>query len=274
MEYESTGRLTGRASRQRRHGDGSPLRARFVPVTWVAAAMTDGDRLAAEHQGGLLPAPATDLREASSPFRIPLPAPLLRLLQPSALVRPALHVEHPPHPNIGRAVYEAWDSGYIPVNQAIAEAIVGGQAASPHRLRPPPGLPPLPRPRHGPPTRPPDARSSTSPTSPGPDPVLGLLPEFMRRRIHQDMLRRDIVGLQTRADVQNFLHCCEVIPGRRIDRLRTPAPCVTRGRRAYVRAYPISIDSPASSSSQASPEVQQSRAALRPLTGRAFYRPR
>ena len=52
----------------------------------------------------------------------------------------------------------------------------------------------------------------------------GLLPEFMRRRIHEDMCASDIVGLQTRADVQNFLHCCGVDPRRRRRRLSTPAP--------------------------------------------------
>src|SRR5207253_1209655 len=39
----------------------------------------------------------------------------------------------------------------------------------------------------------------------------GLLPEFMRRRIHADMCAADVVGLQTLGDVRNFLHCCDAM---------------------------------------------------------------
>ena len=78
--------------------------------------MTEGDRLAAERSdGSLFSVPENEIyvRFVTVP-QSTLSAPLLRVLQPASLVRPALHVEHAPHPNIGRAVYEAWESGYIP----------------------------------------------------------------------------------------------------------------------------------------------------------------
>jgi trehalose 6-phosphate synthase len=94
----------------------------------------------------------------------------------------------------------------------------------------------------------------------------GILPEFMRRRIHEDMCACDIVGLQTRADVNNFLHCAEgILDGAVIDH----EFCTVRfrGHLVHVRAYPISIDSAGLLEFKDSPEVQQYVERLRPLTG-------
>ncbi|HLB23412.1 MAG TPA: trehalose-6-phosphate synthase, partial [Dehalococcoidia bacterium] len=94
----------------------------------------------------------------------------------------------------------------------------------------------------------------------------GLLPEFMCRRIHEDMCACDIVGLQTMADVRNFLHCCETMLedvdidfGRRLVHYR--------GRTTRVRHYPISIDADGLLEYAASAEVESYKERLRPLLG-------
>src|SRR5947208_10944944 len=100
--------------------------ARFVPATWVASAMTDGDRLAAERaEGALLNVPDNQIyvRFVTVPqstyqrHYYVFCNPLLWFVQHFMWNTPRT-------PNIGRAVYEAWESGYIPVNEAIAEAVV------------------------------------------------------------------------------------------------------------------------------------------------------
>jgi trehalose 6-phosphate synthase len=107
--------------------------AQIVPMTWVATAMTDGDRrAAAETNGDLIRSPGEDLSVKFVSVASPVYQrhyyvfcnPLLWFVQ-------HLMWNTPRTPNIGRAVYEAWDSGYIPVNQAIADAIIEEARGSP-----------------------------------------------------------------------------------------------------------------------------------------------
>jgi trehalose 6-phosphate synthase len=88
----------------------------------------------------------------------------------------------------------------------------------------------------------------------------------MRRRIHEDMLACDIVGLQTLADVRNFLHCCESMLdgvdidfGQRLVRYK--------GHTTRVRHYPISIDTAGLLEYAESAEVLGYKERLRPLLG-------
>lgn len=244
--------------------------ARILPMTWVAAAMTDGDRrIAAESNGDLVRAMGEDLavRFVTVPNSVyqrhyyVFCNPLLWFIQHFMWNTPRT-------PNIGRAVYEAWESGYIPVNQAIAQAIVeeartSGTAApivllqdyhlylAPRMVRE--ALP--------------DASILHFTHIPWPGPrYWGMLPEFMRRRIHEDMCACDIVGLQTRADVQNFLHCAEVILDGAVVDYDT---CTVRFRDhlVHVREYPISIDSAGLLEFKDSPAVKAYIERLRPLTG-------
>ncbi len=173
----------------------------------------------------------------------------------------------PRTPNIGRAVYEAWEGGYLPVNQAIADAIIEearGDRRPPYVLLQDYHLYAAPAMvRKGAPEA--TILHFTHIPWPGPR-YWGLLPEFMRRRIHEDMLACDIVGLQTMADVRNFLHCCEsILPGAEIDY----GQCYVRfgGRRTAVRHYPISIDAAGLSQFARSPEVEQYKRRLEPLLG-------
>jgi trehalose 6-phosphate synthase len=68
-----------------------------------------------------------------------------------------------------------------------------------------------------------------------------MLPEFMRRRIHEDMCQSDIVGLQTNSDVQDFIHSCEaIIKGCEVDYHEQWVRI--NGRTTQIEHYPISVD--------------------------------
>jgi trehalose 6-phosphate synthase len=218
--------------------------ARFVPATWVASAMTEGDRLAAERAGGdLLQVPEHPLN-----VRFVAVPPAVYQRHYYVFCNPLLwFIQHfmwntPRTPNIGRAVYEAWETGYIAVNQAIAEAVVDEARShsepsyvlfQDYHLY----LAPAIVRREAPETT---ILHFTHIPWPGPR-NWGLLPEFMRRRIHEDMLACDIVGLQTASDVRNFLHSCEdIVPGVDIDYGNWVIRC--NGHTTRVRHYPISVD--------------------------------
>ncbi len=92
-----------------------------------------------------------------------------------------------------------------------------------------------------------------------------MLPEFMRRGIHEHMVASDIVGLQTMSDVQNFLHSCDTMLDSEVDY----HGCTVDfdGHRTHVRAYPISVDAEGLLEFSKSDEVRQSIEKLRPLLG-------
>jgi trehalose 6-phosphate synthase len=243
--------------------------ARFVPATWVAAAMTDGDRRAAEEAGeSLIHVPETEIHVRF----VTVPQSVYQRHY-YVFCNPLLwFVQHfmwntPRTPNIGRAVYDAWESGYIPMNQAIADAVASEASADP---QPPFVLlqdyhlyltPAMVR------SQVPGAAILHFTHIPWPGPrYWGVLPEFMRHRIHEDMCACDIVGLQTRADVRNFLHSCEAtLQGTDID--FDKSTITYRGRTTYIRNYPISIDAAGLLAFARSPEVEAYKESLRPALG-------
>jgi trehalose 6-phosphate synthase len=256
-EIEDNGALT--ASR----GSGGMVTAllataQMVPMTWIAAAMTEGDRRAASAaDGGLIRGSDGDLsvRFVTVPNSVyqrhyyVFCNPLLWFIQHFMWNTPRT-------PNIGRAVYEAWDNGYIPVNQAIADAIVteaAGPSGPPVVLLQDYHLYLAPRMIRD---RLPEAAILHFTHIPWPGPrYWGMIPEFMRRRIHEDMCANDIVGLQTRSDVQNFLHCCEtILEGAVVD--YDTSTVRFREHLVHVREYPISIDSAGLLEFKDSPEVR------------------
>jgi trehalose 6-phosphate synthase len=242
--------------------------ARFVPLTWVASAMTDGDRRAAvEADGGTVKVPDYEIYVRF----VTVPQPVYQRHY-YVLCNPLLwFIQHymwntPRTPNIGRVVYEAWENGYIPTNQAIADAIVGEARKAPE----PPIVmvqdyhlylaPKMVRESL------PEATIMHFTHIPWPGPrYWGLLPEFMRRAIHEHMASCDIVGLQTASDVQNFLHSCESMLGADVNFHRCTVDY--EGHRTHVRAYPISVDAAGLLAFADSEEVQASVERLRPLLG-------
>ncbi|HEY5639652.1 MAG TPA: trehalose-6-phosphate synthase [Dehalococcoidia bacterium] len=242
--------------------------ARFVPMTWVASAMTDGDRRAAvEAEGGTVKVPDYEIYVRF----VTVPQPVYQRHY-YVICNPLLwFIQHymwntPRTPNIGRVVYEAWDNGYIPTNQAIADAIIAEAEKedepsvvllqdyhlylAPKMVR----------------ERMPDATILHFTHIPWPGPrYWGMLPEFMRRGIHEHMAASDIIGLQTMSDVQNFLHSCDTMLDSEVDYHACTVDF--EGHRTHVRAYPISVDAEGLLEFSKSEEVQQSMEKLRPLLG-------
>ncbi len=219
---------------------------RFVPAVWIATAMTDGDRRAAEEaKGALIEVPDNEIsvrfvvvpRNVYQKHYYVFCNPLLWFLQHYMWNTPRT-------PNIGRAVYEAWESGYIPVNQAIADAIV---SEAQNDERPPYVLLQdyhlylaTAKVRE----KVPQATILHFTHIPWPGPrYWGIIPEFMRKAILTDICAADIVGLQTDSDVLNFLHCCEsMLKGAIINfQLRH---VTFNGHTTAICNYPISVDAP------------------------------
>ena len=116
-----------------RRGSGSVVTAfsslaQKFPFTWVASAMGEGDRVISNNsQGSRLKSPLSghkiSLRYVVTPRRVYhkyyniLCNPLLWFLQH--------YMWNPPYnPNVDAAVHDAWESGYIPVNQAFARSVI------------------------------------------------------------------------------------------------------------------------------------------------------
>jgi len=242
---------------------------RLVPATWVATAMTDGDRIAAQKADkDLLQVPDHNIN-----VRFVTVPPQVYQRHYSVFCNPLLwFIQHymwnsPRTPNIGRAVYEAWDDGYIPVNQAIADAIAAEASQSdepPYVLLQDYHLylaPAMVR------KAVPGATILHFTHIPWPGPrYWGMLPEFMRRRIHEDMCQSDIVGLQTNNDVQAFIHSCEaMVPGCEVDYHEQWVR--VNGRTTQIEHYPISVDPPFLLDFAQSDEVRERKEHLQKFLG-------
>lgn len=170
-------------------------------------------------------------------------------------------------PSINAGVYDAWENGYVPVNRAFAEAVVGVAAQGSSRpvvmfqdyqLYMAPGF-----------TRElvPDALLTHFIHIPWPAPrYWSLLPATFRTPILASLCQNDIVGFQTHRDVHNFLYTCEyLLPDARVNYQRGT---IRYGRRLmYARSYPISIDVEAVRATAASPEAATYLDRLTPLAG-------
>ena len=216
--------------------------SRFVPVTWVASAMTDGDRKMSDDSGGSIEAGdnisvrfVTVPRSVYQRYYYVIVNPLLWFLQHGMWNTPNT-------PNIDQAVYEAWETGYIPVNQAFAKTIAGA-------VKEEMGAPYIALHDYHLYLAVPEVRNLLPEATilhfthiPWPAARLwGILPKFMGKAIHKGMCMADIVGLQTMLDVRNFLHSCEIIlPDATID--HNNYTVTYGGHTTHVRHYPISID--------------------------------
>ena len=187
--------------------------SKYIEVDWIASAMGEGDRQATQraHQERIKVSQAGEnlyLHFVVSPrntyhkFYSIFCNPLLWFLQHYMWNSPRT-------PNIDRTVHDAWENGYIPVNQAFAQAILDEAKGD--------GLPPIillndyhlylvsgyiRRQR-------PDLILQHFTHIPWPSPSYWqLLPDCMRQPIFRSLCSIDIIGLQTDRDVRNFHHCC------------------------------------------------------------------
>jgi trehalose 6-phosphate synthase len=245
--------------------------ARYGEFTWVACAMGEGDRRAAEMaQGGHLWAPLPGHKLDLRFVTLPKPAyhkyysifcnPLLWFLQ-----HYMWDIAYTPH--IDKKNHDAWRNGYIPANQAFAEAILDEAKRK--------GLPPLImlhdyhlylvsgyiRERM------PAAIIQHFIHIPWPAPrYWQLLPECMYQAILRGLCAADIVGLQIRRDAQNFLHCCQVLlPEAEVDYQGSTVRINEHLTRAI--PYPVSIDAAELRKLSQSPRVKRYETKLRPYLG-------
>ena len=229
---------------------------RHAPVTWVAAALTEGDRVAARALTRGTDGPTRDRVDRLLDETMPGQDLRLAYIRMSddvydrhyrVLANPFLwFVQHEMYanaygPNIDDELIDAWRHGYRPANQLLADAAVeaAGDAERPvillqdyhlylaaTRIR----------------ERLPNATILHFNHIPWPsESQWRLIPQALRRAICEGLLACDIVGLQTDRYADHFLD--SVASFVRDARVDPDGRNITwRGRRVRVRAYPISID--------------------------------
>lgn len=245
--------------------------SRYASPTWVAAAMTSGDRqVAARHGGNPIEVEDSDgtysLRFVDLPEAVydgyynVIANPLLWFLQHYMW-------DTPREPNIGVAEWRAWREGYVPANYEFARVI----SEEIKRSELPPVVmlqdyhlylvPGILREEH------PEVviQFFLHIPFPGSD-YLRMLPIEMRQEIVTSLLRCDIVGFQTNRSAINFLRAAgSFMPGVRID--YDLGILEYEGRQTHIRKYPISIDPREVRAIAVSPEAERELEFLAPFFG-------
>src|SRR5919201_550185 len=214
-------------------------------VTWIASAMSDEDRaVAAEHGGAAFAETSRD----GSPYAVRLVAHDESAYDwyYNVAANPTLwFLQHymwglPYAPNVDLGLHHAWFNGYLPVNHAFAAATVAELEHEPsaavffhdyHLYL----APKLVREQW------PDLLSTHFVHIPWPQTdYWHVLPEHLRRSIHEGVLANDILGFHTHRWRRNFLRACEDILGADVDH---HASVVSYdGRRTLVTNHPIGVD--------------------------------
>jgi trehalose 6-phosphate synthase len=244
---------------------------RFAEPTWVACALTEGDRrVAAEHPDEFIDWQNNDLRYK---IRFVAPDPAEFKDYYGAISNPLLwFLQHymwdaPRTPNITRETRRAWHS-YEHVNATIADAIrreIERDDREPlvmlhdYHLYLTAGF----------------LRESLNRKAtithfihipwPGPG-YWGLLPAAFREDLFRSLCACDIVGFQTALSARNFLNtCAELLPGAEVDLQQSTV--TVNGHSARARVYPISIDVDGLINLAESAEVRDHRQHLRARCG-------
>ena len=247
VEYQ----MTGDGRPEARRGSGSVVTAfnslaQKFEFTWVASAMGEGDRVVSNngqgpHLKSPLPGHKINLRYVVTPRRVYhkyyniLCNPLLWFLQH--------YMWNPPYnPNIDAAVHDAWETGYIPVNQAFANAVIEearSQEQAPIVLGHDYHLYLMPEFVR---QEVPEAVIQHFIHIPWPTPQYWhMIPDYIVRRICESLCATDLLGFQTIGDVRCFLDTVEeFVPGATVD--RTNHTVARNGRTTSVKVYPISIN--------------------------------
>ena len=265
-----------------RRGSGSVVTAfsslsQSAEFTWVASAMGEGDRLVSRadtptdppdtHGRRLkspLPGHKINLRYVVTPRRVyhkyynVLCNPLLWFLQH--------YMWNPPYsPNVDASIHDAWETGYIPVNQAFANAII---AEVKENQLPPVVLghdyhlyltPGMVR------KEAPEAIIQHYIHIPWPAPrYWQMIPSYMTRQICSGLCATDLLGFQTPEDRRSFLHTVEeFIPDAEVD--YKDCSVIRQGHRTRVKVYPLSINVEEVQRIASSPRAMEYEAKLAPL---------
>ncbi len=237
--------------------------ARKQDLTWVAAPSSPGDRWLAWRRKEVA------LDGASSLRFVEIPAERYRLFYES-FANPVLwFVQHGLGADLGfDETRRAWEEGYLPTNQAFAEAVIGllrrQDGAGPVMLH--------------------DYHLYLAPlfirnACPGavlqhfvhiPWPLpheWARLPEDIVASICEGLLANDSVVFQTPASAENFLVTVQSYFGDQALVDMGAGAVVHHGRRTRVWANPISVDPGVLEQALGSPEAQAHRRALLPLLG-------
>ena len=236
-------------------------------VTWIAAALTDEDRAVAAEAGG---AAVEERGRDGSPYRLRLvvtdPADFDRYY--NVFANPMLwFLQHylwdlAHAPSLGPDAHEAW-TGYGAVNEAFAAAVVDELDEHPdaavwfhdYHLYLAPRLVRQARP---------DAALSHFVHIPWPEfDYWTALPEPMRRAIHEGLLANDVVGFHTSRWRESFLASAHAVLGADVDREEHWVD--HDGRRTFVGAHPISVDTSEFDELAVSPAVAEAARDLEPL---------
>ena len=203
---------------QPRRGSGGVVTAlsgltNHVDFTWIAAAMSEGDRRISEANAGrAIPSPlpgqrvsvrfVTTARNAYHKYYNVICNPLLWFIQHYMWSSPYT-------PRVDAAVYEAWENGYIKVNQEFADAAIEEAqqtAVTPLVMVHDYQLYLVPRMVR---EQLPHARIHQFVHIPWPAASYWeLLPSMIRTAICDSLCHADIVGFQTERDVRAFLGSC------------------------------------------------------------------
>lgn len=214
-------------------------------VTWIASAMSVEDAVVADE------AAAEALEETArdgSPYRLRLIAhdPAAYDWYYNVVSNPILwFAQHylwglAESPNIDHGLHHAWNQGYLTVNRAFADAVLDELERRPaasvffhdYHLYLAPSFVREARP---------DATLAHFVHIPWPQPdYWRVLPDSIRRALHEGVLANDVVSFHTPRWRRNFLRCCEDILGAEVDQDLGEAR--VRDRVTRVRYAPISVD--------------------------------
>ena len=236
---------------QARRGSGGVVTAlstlaNHLDFTWIANAMGEGDRRVAQQSQGdqvrsPIPGQRLSLQYVVTPRRVyhkfynVFCNPLLWFLQH--------HMWSSPYtPNIDESVYDAWTTGYIPVNQSFADAIIQEALRSndqpcvmlhDYHLYLVAGMIRKALPK---------AIIQHFIHIPWPDASnWQMIPAFMRQAICESLCSADILGFQTGRDVRSFLQSCEMfLEEAEVDHATNTI--VFNGHKTVAKVYPLSID--------------------------------
>jgi trehalose 6-phosphate synthase len=216
----------------------------YHDVGWIASAITDEDRAVATAAGG---AAFEETGPDGSPFRLKLIAhdPQVYDGYYNVVSNPTLwFLQHylwglASSPDVDQGLHHAWADGYVVANRSFADAVVSElereEAAvlfhdyhlyvAPAMVR----------------ERVPDALLSHFVHVPWPQPdYWRVLPEPIRRALHEGILANDVVSFHTDRWRRNFLRSCEDIAGADSHFESGTASFLGRTICAHVR--PISVD--------------------------------
>ena len=209
-------------------------------VTWIASVMSEGDRVVAERHGG---AAFEEQARDGSTFRLRLVWHPLQAYDwyYNVVANPVLwFAQHylwglAESPDWDQGLHNAWENGYCAVNRNFANVVVDELAQQPdatvffhdYHLYVAPRL--VRR-------EAPDATLAHFVHIPWPQPdYWRVLPEDIRRAVHDGILANDVVGFHTARWRLNFLRSCADILGAEVD-LAAQRDAPRRPRHACDRA--------------------------------------